>query len=357
MIDSPQKYQQEVSAMSHVHSTISKRSFKHLTPIQRGQIQALLEQKVAKTHIAKQLGIARSTLYYEIKRGTAEQVNQYGKTYYRYFADTGQLVYEQRRKHSRHPFKFALVQPFLQYVTEQIKTHHLSPDAARGRAVRDKRFPHVVSTKTLYNYINLQLIPVKNIDLPLRVRLRISRRRARRHRRLTGSSIEQRPEPINSRKEFGHWEIDTIVNARNQGPVLLVLDERMTRKRHMVKIENKTAAAVKQGLQQILAQYPDTKQSVFKSITSDNGSEFAQLTEHFPSIRFYYAHPYSSFERGTNEKQNSLVRRFIPKGSDLAKVSSKTIAMIEHWINELPRKIFAYEDAESKFQIELSRVS
>ena len=62
MIDSPQKYQQEVSAMSHVHSTISKRSFKHLTPIQRGQIQALLEEKVAKTHIAKQLGIARVTL-------------------------------------------------------------------------------------------------------------------------------------------------------------------------------------------------------------------------------------------------------------------------------------------------------
>ena len=135
--------------MSHVQSTISKRSFKHLTPIQRGQIQALLAQKVAKTHIAKQLGIARSTLYYEIKRGTAEQVNQYGKTYYRYFADTGQLVYEQRRKHSRHPFKFALVQPFLQYVTEQIKKHHLSPDAARGRAVRDKLFTHVVSNKTL----------------------------------------------------------------------------------------------------------------------------------------------------------------------------------------------------------------
>lgn len=343
--------------MSHVHSTISKRSFKHLTPIQRGQIQALLAQKVAKTHIAKQLGIARSTLYYEIKRGTAEQVNPYGKTYYCYFADTGQLVYEQRRKHSRPPFKLALVQPFLQYVIEQIKKHHLSPDAVRGRAVRDKLFPHVVSTKTLYNYINLQLIPVKNIDLPLRVRLRTSRRRTRLHRRFIGSSIEQRHESVNCRKEFGHWEIDTIVNTRNQGPALLVLDERMTRKRHIVKIASKTAAAVKQGLQQILSLYPDTKQPVFKSITSDNGSEFAQLTEDFPAIHFYYAHPYSSFERGTNEKQNSLVRRFIPKGRDLAKVSSKTIAMIERWINELPRKIFAYEDAESKFQTELSRVS
>ena len=343
--------------MSHVHSTISNRSFKHLTPFQRGQIQALLEQKVAKTQIAQQLGIARSTLYYEIKRGTAEQVNSYGKTYYRYFADTGQLVYQQRRKHSRHPVKLALVQPFLQYVTEQIQKHHLSPDAARGRALRDKLFPHVVSTKTLYNYINLQLIPVKNIDLPLRVRLRTVRHHVRQHRRLIGSSIELRSDSVNARKEFGHWEIDTVVNTRNQGPALLVLDERMTRKRHMVKIESKTASAVKQGLQQILALYPDTKQSVFKSITSDNGSEFAQLTEDFPSIRIYYAHPYSSFERGTNEKQNSLVRRFIPKGRDLAKVSSQTIAMIERWINELPRKIFAYEDAESKFQTELSRVS
>lgn len=343
--------------MSHVHSTISKRSFKHLTPTQRGQIQALLEQKVAKTQIAKQMGIARSTLYYEIKRGTAEQVNSYGKIYYRYFADTGQMVYEQRRRHSRAHFKVALVQPFLQYVAEQIKTNHLSPDAARGRAVRDKLFSNVVSTKTLYNYINLQLIPVKNIDLPLRVRLRPSRRRTRLHRRAIGSSIEQRSHLVNAREEFGHWEIDTIVSARNQGPALLVLDERMTRKRHIVKIEGKTAAAVKEGLQQILSLYPDTKQYLFKSITSDNGSEFAQLTEDFPTIQFYYAHPYSSFERGTNEKQNSLVRRFIPKGSDLTKVSSQTVATIERWINELPRKIFAYEAAESKFQRELSKVS
>jgi len=81
----------------------------------------------------------------------------------------------------------------------------------------------------------------------------------------------------------------------------------------MVKIENKTAAAVKHGLQQILAQYPDTKQSVFKSITSDNGSEFAQLTEHFPSIRFYYAHPYSSFDEGPTKSRTVLSGDSFPK--------------------------------------------
>lgn len=342
--------------MSHTHFTTSCRSFKHLTPIQRGQIQALLRLKVPKAHIAKQLGISRSTLYYELPRGTVEQLTTNRTVTHVYFADTGQLVYEQHRKNSCNPFKYARVQPFLDFVTEQILTNHLSPDAARGLALRQQLFDEVVSTKTIYQYITLQIIPVKNIDLPLRVRRRSTHTQGRTRRRIYGKSIDEREKEAADRKEFGHWEMDTIVGTRQKGSVLLVLDERTRRKRHMIKIAEKTAQAVKDGLQAILALYPAATK-IFKSITVDNGSEFASLPEDFSDIAIYYAHPYAPYERGTNEKQNSLVRRFIPKGTNLDTVTPSAIANIEQWINQLPRKLFSYDCAESIFSSYLSQVS
>lgn len=89
----------------------------------------------------------------------------------------------------------------------------------------------------------------------------------------------------------------------------------------------------------------------------DNGSEFARLTEDFSDIAIYYVHPYASYERGTNEKQNSLIRRFIPKGTNLDSITPVIIANIEQWINQLPRKLFDYDCAESIFSPYLSQVS
>lgn len=88
---------------------------------------------------------------------------------------------------------------------------------------------------------------------------------------------------------------------------------------------------------------------IFKSITSDNGSEFSTLPSILPQTTIYYAHPYSSFERGTNEKQNSLVRRFFPKGKSFDDVSDQAIERVEFWINHLPRKIFHYSSASDLF--------
>ncbi|MEE0859213.1 MAG: IS30 family transposase, partial [Acutalibacteraceae bacterium] len=91
-----------------------------------------------------------------------------------------------------------------------------------------------------------------------------------------------------------------------------------------------------------IQQYGDLAPKIFKSITSDNGSEFATLSEIVPFADVYYAHPYSSFERRTNEKQNSLLRRFFPKGKRIDDVSDEAILKVQNWINELPRKIFNY---------------
>lgn len=132
--------------------------------------------------------------------------------------------------------------------------------------------------------------------------------------------------------------------------VLLSIDEKLTRKRHLVKIPSRSSEAVRLGLKKIAGLYGESLETVFKSVTSDNGSEFVDLGRYLPkSTKVYYAHPYSSYERGTSEKQNSLVRRFFPKGKSFDNITDEQIAFVEHWINNLPRKIFNYHCSDFIF--------
>lgn len=335
--------------MSHEYCTTKKRKFKHINQAKRAQIEILLRQGMPKTQIAKAIGISRSTLYNELKRGTVEQLDSNLCVYTKYYYDVGQRVYEENRKNSRKPYKLAQAFEFIKYAEDQILKNKLSPDAICGQEKIKGNFKTTVSAKTLYNYISLGFLKVKNIDLPLRVRRKSKRSREREHRRILGDSITLRPDEVNERKEFGHWEIDTIVGTKDSSPVLLALDERLTRKRHIIKISSRSSKAVEEGLKKLRTLYGDNFYSVFKSITSDNGSEFSKLPEQLPNTAIYYAHPYSSFERGTNEKQNSLVRRFFPKGKSFQMISDQAISFVENWINNLPRKLFNYRSANDLF--------
>ncbi len=312
----------------------------------------MLKLKVPKAQIARELGISRSTLYEEIKRGTVTQLTSELVQVQRYFADAGQRVYEERRRESRNPYKLASAIEFVSYAEKRILEDKLSPDAICGREAIECRFPVRVCTKTLYNYIAAGLLKVKNIDLLLRVKRTTTKRHGNReNKRLYGESIENRPAHIEERQEAGHWEIDTVVGKKETQEVLLTLDERKTRKLLVVKIPSRTAAAVREGLQALLAPLGDRVGEVFKSITSDNGAEFASLPDILPHTAVYYAHPYSSFERGTNENQNGLIRRFFPKGTDFASVSDAAIRRVQDWINSLPRKIHHYRSPRDLFLV------
>lgn len=343
--------------MSDVDFTTSKRFFQHLTKYQRGEIQALMRQKVPKAQIARQVGISRSTLYEELKRGTVDQLDSNLKIHRIYFADTGQCTYEKNRSFCRKPYKLDKACDFIQYAENAILKEKLSPDAVCGRAKLEEKFDVIVCTKTLYNYISKGIIKVKNIDLLLKVRRNTHKNRCRKNRRVLGTSIEKRPEIVNNRTEFGHWEIDTIVGKRKTGTVLLTLDERMTRKRHIFKIDGKTQKSVENALNLLKVMYGEKFPLVFKTITSDNGSEFGSLSAALAETSVYFAHPYSSGERGTNEKQNSIVRRFIPKGKDIGKVSAYTIQTAENFINNLPRKMFGYRTPRELFDDQISSLS
>ena len=179
----------------------------------------------------------------------------------------------------------------------------------------------MVCTKTLYNYIDLGFMDIKNKDLPMKLRRNTKLSRVKKHKKKIGTSISQRPIDIDNRTEFGHWEIDTVIGEKTKDDnVLLTIVERKTRYAMVLKAIAKTAPAVTDALNKVRDLFGEQFSQVFKSITSDNGSEFADLStiESETNTKIYFTHPYSSFEKGTNERHIGLIRRFVPKGKRIS---------------------------------------
>ena len=139
----------------------------------------------------------------------------------------------------------------MSFAVKQILTKHLAPDTICGLAREKGCFTEMVCSKTLYNYIERGLLKARNIDLTLKVKRKQHRKGHPQHKRLYGLSIEARPQVVNQREEFGHWEIDTVVGRKESQSVLLTLDERTTRFRHIVKIPGRSTQAIEQGLNPI----------------------------------------------------------------------------------------------------------
>lgn len=177
-----------------------------------------------------------------------------------------------------------------------------------------------------------------------------------------GESIEQRPEEIDGREEFGHWEGDTVYSGKGKRKTtraLLTLTERKTRKEIIIAIPNRKAETVVKALDALERKLGARRfRAIFKSITFDNGTEFAAAEElerscinkHLPRTKVYFCHPYSSWERGTNENTNGMIRRRFPKGTNFAAVTNAQIAQAENWINNYPRKILGYKSSEIVFR-------
>ena len=153
-------------------------------------------------------------------------------------------------------------------------------------------------------------------------------------------------------------EIDTVIGKKDENePCVLTLVERMTRMCIWVKAKNHTAEAITKALQQIMSQFADRKDQVFKTITGDNGSEFAGLSLfENGSLKVYFTHPYSSFEKGTNECHNHMLRRFIPKGKSISDYAAEDVCFFADCINGLPRKILGYKTPEELFDYNLDRI-
>jgi len=307
--------------------------------------------------ISKHLKRPYNTIKNEIERGTVFLYN--GKVK-RYKADVGKEVYLEHRQNSRKNYLCLEVADFLKFVERKVREEGWSLDACVGYALESGLFTRdeTVCTKTLYNYVDLGLLSITNMDLPEKLSRNTKNKRVRENKKKLGTSIEERPESVELREEFGHWEIDSVIGKKSEKePAVMTIVERKVRMSLWIKVKNHTAESVDEALAELIPQFGDRYNEIFKSITGDNGSEFANLSKlENIGISTYFTHPYTSCEKGTNECHNKMLRRFIPKGKSINDYSADDIMFFADKINNLPRKILNYHTPEELFEKQLDEI-
>ena len=278
-----------------------------------------------------------------------------------YSAKEGQKKADWTKTSKGRPLKIAKDKELFKHIESKIADDNYAPDAVIGEIKGKKAlsFSTMICTKTVYNMIDRgDFCRITNQNLPIKRNktYRTVKKICRvAKNNITGRSIEERSEKINNREEVGHWEMDLVIGKGSH--CLLAFTERKTRKELIFKIPNKKQESIQKVLDMLETNLKGRFKIVFKSITMDNGVEFLDqkgienscLIKGEKRTTCYYAHPYSSWERGSNENANKLIRRFIPKGSNFDKYSDTEIKRIEDWINNYPRKIFNYKTANQVY--------
>lgn len=209
--------------MDYLKDNTESRKQKRLNFEERITIQIRLLDGYSPYRIAKELGKARNTILNEIRRGTTSQI-KVNKKVVIYLADTGNAVYKKNRSFCCPRYKRLICDQFIRYVCKKVKVNNWSLDACVGNSKLHELFPitSMVCIKTLYNYVDLGLMELKNIDLPMKLRRSTKPTRILKNRRKLGTSITQRPESIEQRTEFGHWEIDTVIGHKTKEDSVLL---------------------------------------------------------------------------------------------------------------------------------------
>lgn len=345
--------------MSQDNNTSEWRKYKHLLVRERYKIEILLKEGLKPYEIAQRLGKGSRTIEREIASGKVRLQNSDLTYREEYCADAGQRIYEEKSRNKGPGLKIGKDHRLVKHIENKIIKGKFSPDAVIGE-IKEKglKFETKISTKTLYNYIDRGDVFLNLTNKDLAVKKEGKKRNYKKiktpHKNIKGTSIEERPAEVESREEYGHWEMDCVVGKRDGGgAVLLVLSERSIREELIIKMAGKTQESVTKALDRLERKYGRSFKEKFKTITVDNGSEFldskgieqSARSKKGKRVKLYYAHPYSSWERGTNENINKLIRRFIPKGTDISKISKAEIKYIQDWINNYPRRIFGYKSA------------
>ncbi len=342
----------------------------NLTLTQRRSLETLLKAGVHKKQIAKQLGVCLATVYNEIKRGECTQkaisyVDYWGDKHYKYktiySADIAEGRYRLNQTTHGAPLKIGNDYEFVRYIEEQVLQKKQSPCAVLGRIKREKMpFRTNISKTTLYRYIRDGIFA--NITMK---DVRLKRKRYEKaviKRPPKGTSIEKRPVEVNERVSFGHWEMDCVIGKKFTRDTLLTFTERLTRYEIVMRMPNHRALTVVKFVNKLEKQFGKNFRKVFKSITVDNGVEFSDFNGLEKSIyggkrtNVYYCHPYSSYERGSNERLNREVRRLLPKGTDFTKYTDEQIKQVEKWINDYPRQIFDFATSAEMFAAQLQAI-
>ena len=332
----------------------------HLQREERGAIQALKQQGLSNRAIARELKCSPTTVGNELRRGTPPRKSSKGRAP-GYSAKLGEAVYRANRCRSRKPHKLPSCGEFVSWTVAQLREHKWSLDACVGYARHHRMFSRseMVCTRTLYREAWAGNLPIGITELPEAVKRKHAQAsKPHENRKHYGKSIDLRPEIASQRTEEGHWEGDTVVGKRSgKEAVVFSLLEKKTENYIAVQIPGKTSEAVMAAMRMLKAEFGDRFAQVFKTITVDNGSEFADFAQcESWGTQVFYAHPYSSWERAQNERHNGLFRAFVPKGVSLQNYSAEYILAAADELNARPRKKLNYATPEELFDSFLDRV-
>jgi len=318
-------------------------SYTHLTPTERGQVQALRKEGRGLRYIADRLKRASSTISRELQRNSTSKG---------YIAQRAQQNYHERREECR-PAKKLEYGPLRRYLIDKI-TDGWTPEEVAGKL--PLAYPNDLRMRISHEAIYQAIYGDRRLHFLIK---ELPQARPKRRKRGQGKSrrgptipnrvgIEQRPEHIENREEPGHWEGDTLVGKKQDGFVVTLV-ERSARLLHAIKVNSKHAAEVASA---IIAALLDRPISWVRSITFDNGTEFAmheRITKEL-GANIYFADPYAAYQRGTNENTNGLIRRYLPKGTSFKELTQYKLNQIVEDLNNRPRKCLGYRTPNEVFQ-------
>lgn len=332
---------------------MSKKKHRKLSLKERIIIETLLKENSTQSYIAKTLSRARSTI--------SRELNKWGENYReQYVADIAFWAAKDDYLNKRNLDKISTYKKLRIYVYKGL-LKQWSPEQIAGRI--KIKYPNnpimTISHEAIYRHIYLSPQAALNKKLIKLLVRKKTRRSPSKKRRGGGSkivnqvSIDNRPKHIDFRLEIGHWEGDLIIGKGHKSAIGTIV-ERKSRYTIIIKLEGRNASEIAEKFSKRLNQL----NPVFKkSMTYDNGMEMAKhhIITQKTGMKIYFAHPYSSWERGTNENTNGLIRRYCPKGTDFNKIEEKKLLNIQQKLNDRPRKIIGYKtpneimNNESKF--------
>lgn len=318
--------------------------YKHLDYKKRCEIYGLWRAGYSTTDIAKEVGVHKSTISREFNRNITFVRTKLGSWQYKPNYAQGYA----NERHKKKPKAVKLTDDVKEFITVKLQ-ENWSPDQISGYAKRHKLF--TLSTEWIYQFV------LKDKEKGGKLYLHL-RHQNKRYRKRYGSPkrqgpiknrrfIDDRPTIVNDKSRIGDWEIDTIIGKQRKQAIVSIV-ERISKKTILKKVTNRTAKLVSEATVSALKLCP---QSVF-TITADNGSEFAyheQISKEL-NADFYFAHPYSSWERGLNENTNGLVRQYLKKGSDFSLVTDDVLVTISNELNNRPRKALGYATPNEIFR-------
>lgn len=370
--------------LNNIYFTKKKEKNKHLSKEMLDKIESEYNHFIfsknnskKKTEFMKELsnliGTSLSNLYDIIKDGLITTLD-YELRERIEFSST--VAFNKRNKKSieSNSSKREKAKPFIDLIIKELKSPYninsvdeIINDLKRNR-LDEIAGMVTICTSTFYNFVNDDKIENFNINLlpvkPYRKQKDTSNKEGKRKRDKI-NSIENRPFLPDNRDEFGHWEGDTVVGSskiENSG-ACFTLVERKTRFQIVVKMKDRKSDTVLKAVKKIKNFYPELKgyklEEIFKSITFDNGVEFAKWKqiEKFLHTTIYFAHPYSSYERGSNENGNKLLRLFLPKSCDMKLYTNSYVINANELINTKIRKILGYKSSLELFTNELTKLT